>query len=111
MADLWKLTAAQVRAAVLAGDLLLETYVKSLLQRIDARDANVQAWACLDREYALSEARRQDEIPPAQRGPLHGFVIGVKDIMLTKGNPQEPHRASSSCWGRSIGPQTPYASI
>lgn len=85
MAELWKLTATEIQSRIKKGDLTLEEYAKSLLQRIQERDPVVKAWAYLNPEQVLAEARRMDQIPPEKRGPLHGFVIGVKDIILTKG--------------------------
>ncbi|KAJ6591836.1 glutamyl-tRNA amidotransferase subunit A [Mycena vulgaris] len=67
----------------------VEDYVRALLARIAARDADVQAWAYLDPEYVLSQARKLDAIPPSERGPLHGVPIGVKDIMYTKDMPTQ----------------------
>lgn len=86
MAELWQLNATDIQAKVANGEITIEEYVKSLLKRIEERDPVVQAWAYLNPDYALSEARRLDQIPPAERGPLHGMVIGVKDVILTKGN-------------------------
>jgi amidase len=65
--------------------LKVEDYVRSLLDRIAARDAEVEAWAYLDSEYVLSQARQLDAVPLEQRGPLHGVPVGVKDIFYTKG--------------------------
>lgn len=69
----------------LSSGLRVEDYVRSILDRIALRDSAVQAWAFLDPEYVLSEARRLDAIPLEQRGPLHGVPVGVKDIFYTKG--------------------------
>lgn len=85
MAKLWQLSATEIQAEITKGNLTLEEYTKSLLERIEERDSAVQAWAYLNPEYVLSEARRLDRIPPEKRGPLHGVVIGVKDVILTKG--------------------------
>ncbi|KAJ6485934.1 amidase signature domain-containing protein [Mycena sanguinolenta] len=71
----------------LSSALKVEDYVHSLLDRIAARDPEVQAWAYLDREYVLSEARQLDTVPPEKRGPLHGVPVGVKDIFYTKDMP------------------------
>ncbi|KAJ7090570.1 amidase-like protein [Mycena crocata] len=73
----------------LSSGVTVEDYVRSLLDRIAARDADVQAWAYLNREYVLSQARQLDKIPLGQRGPLHGVPIGVKDIMYTADMPTQ----------------------
>lgn len=41
--------------------------------------------ASSDPDLVLSEARRLDQIPLEQRGPLHGVPVGIKDVMDTKG--------------------------
>jgi Asp-tRNA(Asn)/Glu-tRNA(Gln) amidotransferase A subunit family amidase len=65
--------------------------VTDCLARIEAVDADVQAWAFLDRDHAL----RQAEAADAHRrdgkavGPLHGVPIGIKDIFDTGDMPTE----------------------
>lgn len=39
-----------------------------------------------DQELVLTQARNLDKVAHDQRGPLHGVVIGIKDIMDTKGD-------------------------
>ncbi|KAK7031344.1 amidase signature domain-containing protein [Favolaschia claudopus] len=67
----------------------VEHYARVLLDYIATRDAQVQAWAYLEPEYVLSQARQLDAIPPQQRGPLHGVPIGVKDIFYSKDMPTQ----------------------
>jgi Asp-tRNA(Asn)/Glu-tRNA(Gln) amidotransferase A subunit family amidase len=63
---------------------------QSLLDRIDATDANVQAWAWLDREQALATARALDARRASGGGSkLDGVPIGVKDIVATAGIPTQ----------------------
>lgn len=68
-----------------SGQLTVEEYAHALLNRIDIRDQDVKAWAFIDREYVIRQAKALDAIPLAKRGPLHGLAIGVKDVMYTKG--------------------------
>jgi Asp-tRNA(Asn)/Glu-tRNA(Gln) amidotransferase A subunit family amidase len=65
--------------------------VTDCLARIEEVDADVQAWAFLDRDHALSQARALDEQRALGRptGPLHGVPIGVKDIFDTSDYPTE----------------------
>lgn len=81
----YRLTASEVVAEVQAGSLTVEDYASALLDRIEQRDSQVEAWAYLDREYVLKQARDLDKVPIDQRGPLHGVAIGVKDVIYTKG--------------------------
>ena len=84
--EAWRLTASEALAKIQAGDLTIEDYAKSLLGRIEQRDDAVRAWAYLDPEYVLDQARTLDKVPKGQRGPLHGIAIAVKDVIYTKGD-------------------------
>lgn len=79
------LTATDVQERVNSGDLTLEDYVKALLARYSARDEDVKAWTTIHPDSVLEQAKQLDSIPSEKRGRLHGFVIGVKDIIITKG--------------------------
>src|SRR6185312_8449770 len=50
-------------------------------------EPKVQAWAVLDRESAMQQARARDEGLRAgkDRGPLHGIPIGIKGIFSVRG--------------------------
>ena len=85
MTEPYRLTASEALALLKNNTLTVEDYAKSLLARIKERDSAVQAWAYLNPDLILSEARRLDQIPAEKRGPLHGIPIGVKDVILTKG--------------------------
>ena len=60
---------------------------KSLLERIDDTDQDLQAWVTIDREEVLTAAQQlEDEAKEGHtRGPLHGVPIGLKDIFYTAG--------------------------
>jgi Asp-tRNA(Asn)/Glu-tRNA(Gln) amidotransferase A subunit family amidase len=68
-----------------------EELTRACLARIEAREAEVQAWAFLDPEHALKQARAADEHRKRGRplGPLHGMPVGVKDIVDTADMPTE----------------------
>lgn len=85
--DPYQLTAAQVVQQIRSNQLTVENYARSLLARIDARDGDVHAWAYLNHELVLNQARQLDQVPLDQRGPLHGVAVGVKDVIYTKGIP------------------------
>jgi Asp-tRNA(Asn)/Glu-tRNA(Gln) amidotransferase A subunit family amidase len=90
MADLARLPESQVLPLLRQGTVTVEEYARSLLSRISQRDAIVHAWAFLDPEYVLSQARKLDQIPPEKRGPLHGIPVAIKDIAHTNGIQIEP---------------------
>ena len=79
--DPCKHSAAQAAAEITAGKLTAEAYVSSCLERIAAREKDVRAWACIDPEFALKQARELDKTP--RRGQLHGIPVGFKDVIDT----------------------------
>jgi Asp-tRNA(Asn)/Glu-tRNA(Gln) amidotransferase A subunit family amidase len=68
-----------------AGELRSEEAVRACLDRVAARDDELWAWAYLDAEQALEQARARDG--EARRGPLHGLPVGVKDVIDTADMP------------------------
>lgn len=95
MQALHRLTATEILAKLSADSLTVEEYATSLLERVRERDQVVGAWAFLDRDVVLREARRLDKVPPNKRGPLHGVAVGLKDVIYTKGLPGLPNPALS----------------
>jgi amidase len=73
--------------AIATGEATCEAVVRDCLDRIDAREKDLHAWASLDPELALRQARELDR--RSQRGPLHGVPLGVKDIIDTADLPTE----------------------
>ncbi|KIK58245.1 hypothetical protein GYMLUDRAFT_45464 [Collybiopsis luxurians FD-317 M1] len=87
--DLHRLTASEALQLIRTDQISVEEYARSLLKRVESRDSQVQAWAYLNPNLILSQARALDKVPKEERGPLHGIAIGVKDIMYTKDMPTE----------------------
>jgi Asp-tRNA(Asn)/Glu-tRNA(Gln) amidotransferase A subunit family amidase len=81
------LTATEIVRAIAAGGTTCEAVVRDCLDRIEQRENTVRAWANIDPELALRQARERDR--SAARGPLHGVPIGVKDIIDTADLPTE----------------------
>ena len=77
--------AARAARAIADGTASSEAIVAACLARIAEREATVRAWAWVDPDRALAEARARDAAPPA--GPLHGVPVGVKDIFDTADMP------------------------
>ncbi len=73
------------------GIITSEQLVESCLARIAEVDPQVQAWAFLDPDYALAQARALDQLRLSGQptGPLHGIPVGVKDIFDTADMPTE----------------------
>ncbi|KAF7892060.1 hypothetical protein EAF00_008362 [Botryotinia globosa] len=72
-AELCLLSATQILSLLKDNVITVEDYARSLLHRIDQRDDIVKAWAYLDAQQILRQARALDKVPPTQRGPLHGL--------------------------------------
>ena len=80
-ADLNRLSAVELAAQLQSRALSAEQVVRACLARIAQRDGEIHAWAHIDPEYALAQARSLDAGPIL--GPLHGVPLGVKDIFDT----------------------------
>ncbi|KAJ4982714.1 glutamyl-tRNA amidotransferase subunit A (amidase) [Stagonosporopsis vannaccii] len=87
--EAYRLTATEVVQKIKSGELSVQEYASSLIDRIAARDDAVQAWAYLDPVYVLEQAKALDAVPQADRGPLHGVAIAVKDVIFTKDMPTQ----------------------
>ena len=89
--DLSELGAAEAASALAEGRISSEELVASCLERIQADEDRVQAWAFLDPEHALQQARAADERRREGKplGALHGVPVGVKDIIDTADMPTE----------------------
>jgi len=77
--------ATTVAAAIRTGDVSSAEVVDACLDRIAERDGEVHAWAHLDPERAMAEARRRDATPA--QGALHGVPVGIKDLIDTADAP------------------------
>lgn len=100
------LTASEVQRQIQSKSLTLEQYVAALLARHQARDQDVRAWACLEPETAIERARELDRLAPEERGRLHGFVIGVKDVINTKDFPTRHNSSYHAQDGNQIDAST-----
>ena len=79
------LTAAEAARRLAAGEITSEALVADCLARIEAREGEVNAWAWIDPDYALEQARALDAAP--RRSALHGVPVGIKDILDTEDMP------------------------
>ncbi|MCB1343167.1 MAG: amidase [Pseudooceanicola sp.] len=91
MSDLTDISAVEAARAIRAGRLASEALVTACLARIEATDTTIRAWAHLDGQAALDQAREADRLRKAGRatGALHGVPVGLKDIVDTRDMPTE----------------------
>lgn len=89
--NLLELGALATAQAIRSGEVTSEQLVQACLDRIRELDESVQAWAFLDPERALAQARAADLARRSGRalGPLHGIPVGIKDILDTYDMPTE----------------------
>jgi len=85
------LTATEAAAEIARGALAAEDYVRACLDRIAAMEGEIRAFAHLDRDHALAQARALDERRAQGRplGPLNGVPVAIKDIIDTADFPTE----------------------
>ena len=79
------LSAADVARMIADGATTSEEVVAACLARVREADGDVQAWAHLDPEHALAQARILDQMRRAGGvlGSLHGVPVAIKDIIDT----------------------------
>jgi Asp-tRNA(Asn)/Glu-tRNA(Gln) amidotransferase A subunit family amidase len=83
--------ARAAREAIDSGLLSSEQLVEACFARIDLIEETIGAWAHIDRETALRQAREADafRMRGLQLGALHGLPVGIKDIIDTVDYPTE----------------------
>ena len=84
-------SAVDAAARMASGELSSEALVEACLERIAELEPSVRAWAFLEPERALEQARAADAARRAGKGtgPLHGVPVGLKDIIDTADMPTE----------------------
>jgi amidase len=82
-----ELPARDIVRGVKQGTFTAEAVTRACLDRIDARDPHVKAWAFIDPDLALRQARERDRAKT--KGALHGITVGVKDIFDTHDMPTD----------------------
>ena len=79
------LTATKIVAAIKGCITTCKAVRSDCLERIESREASVQAWQYLNPEHALRQAIALDK--SGRRGPLVGVPFGIKDIIDTADMP------------------------
>jgi aspartyl-tRNA(Asn)/glutamyl-tRNA(Gln) amidotransferase subunit A len=89
MSELIKKTAAELAAAIAAGDVTAAEVTQAHLDRIGAVDGEVKAFLHVAADDALAQAREVDRKRAAgeQLGALAGVPVAVKDLFATAGMP------------------------
>ena len=84
-------SAQQMVQLIREGETTSVALVAAALDRIAETDGALRAWAWLDNDGALEQARAMDQLRQSGRalGALHGVPIGLKDIINTADMPTE----------------------
>jgi Asp-tRNA(Asn)/Glu-tRNA(Gln) amidotransferase A subunit family amidase len=88
---LLELSAIELRHRLTRGALRAVDLAEACLARIDEREPEIRAWAWIDRDFVLKQAKMLDAQRATGRpvGPLHGLPVGIKDIVDTLRMPTE----------------------
>src|SRR5262245_43967331 len=91
LTNLHLLSASEAARLIRSGTISSEQLVQACLSRIREVDGRVQAWAFLDADHALMQARAADagRLEGRPTGALHGVPVGIKDIFDTADMPTE----------------------
>ena len=76
-----KISAIKIANGIAAGEFTAEAVMRDCLDHIEAREGTVSAWASIDPDLAMAEARARDKTTP--KGVLAGVPIGVKWARLS----------------------------
>jgi Asp-tRNA(Asn)/Glu-tRNA(Gln) amidotransferase A subunit family amidase len=87
MKNLHRLSAVEAARQMAQRTLSAEAYARACMEHIAEREPQVQAFAHFNADALLKQARALDA--GAIRGPLHGLLVGVKDIFDTFDMPTE----------------------
>lgn len=82
-----ELTASEIARRIDAREITAAEVVEDCVSRILAREPTVHAFAHIDPELAMRQARLLDR--RSIRGPLHGVPIGIKDVIDTADQPTQ----------------------
>jgi amidase len=87
MNDTNRYSATEAAVLIASGKLTAVKLAEDCLARVAAREEAVQAWAHLDPQQVLADARARDAEKP--RSALHGIPVAIKDIIDTGDMPTE----------------------
>src|SRR5262245_7445395 len=89
MSELWKLGAVEASAAYAKGETTPSAVLRAILDRIEAKNAAINAFAYLDRKGAEDAARESSARWAAGKpiGALDGVIVSVKDNIPVRNIP------------------------
>jgi Asp-tRNA(Asn)/Glu-tRNA(Gln) amidotransferase A subunit family amidase len=89
--SLHRLSASEAARLIRDGVISSEQFVDACLARVREVDSDIRAWAFLDPDHALEQARAADawRLEGRPTGSLHGIPVAIKDIFDTADMPTE----------------------
>ena len=89
--DLADLSAVEAAEAIRTGRSSCTDLIEACIARIEAKEADIQAWTYFDPDHARAQARAADArvADGNEPGPLHGLPVAIKDIIATADMPTE----------------------
>ena len=84
---IWRWSASRIAQAVRTGRTSAEEVVREVLARMEHVNPSINAFALIDAQGAMAQARQRDQARAAgaQAGPLEGVPFHVKDLVPTAG--------------------------
>ena len=91
MSAAWTLGLEEAARAIRDGGLTSLDCVGACLGRVSEVEPAIAAWAFLDHDHALAQARAADDhrMHGRDTGPLHGVPVGISDVLDTGDYPTE----------------------
>ena len=78
----------RIRAGLNSGEFTLPGLVDDYISRIEGRNAEINAFTSIRKDYALKQAAIiQKKIDAGTAGPLAGVVMGIKEVLCQDGLP------------------------
>ncbi len=103
-------TICATQAAYARSELSPQELLQHCLATINRHEPEVQAWVSFQAETALASADELQKVAPADRGPLWGIPVGIKDIIDVAGYPSYCGSAMLRRYGTptiSLGSEAP----
>jgi fatty acid amide hydrolase len=85
--EITSLSAAEIAAAIASGQLTAVETTQAHMARIEAVNSSLNAVVVPLFDDAMERARVADQTPAAERGPLHGVPVTVKECFDLAGTP------------------------
>ena len=110
--ELTRLTAADLSAALVAGEVSAVEAAQAQLDRIGEVDGELHAFLATDSEASLAAARSIDERRAAgeQLGAMAGVPLAIKDVLVTTDMPSTSGSSDGKLCSRPLSSSSRFES-